>query len=181
MKRKRSVAEWVVILHRLAEVLPPGGPRHVTVIGGAAMILGYGARRMTDDVDVVMTDEVAADVLPAAMAIAPEFGLDPQWLNQQAIEASLIVRPKINDKTVFASKSLVLEAPPVEHMLAMKLVANRRHKDWDDAALLLKRMVQRGLSSEDDVWTFIGGFVPVAKLRTARYNLSDLWERVYGP
>ena len=95
MKRKRSAAEWLMILERLSEQLPPGHPRHVTVIGGAAMILGYGAHRMTDDVDAVMTPEVAAEVLPAAAAIAAEFDLQPMWLNQQAMEASLIVRPQL--------------------------------------------------------------------------------------
>jgi len=162
-------------------VLPQDHQQHVTVIGGAAMILGYGALRMTDDVDAVMSPAVASTVLPAAAAIAPEFQLDPQWLNQQAVEALLIVPPKLVDKTVFATPSLVLETPPAVHMLAMKLVANRSHKDWDDAALLLKRMERSGLSTEDDVWTFVGGFVPVAKRVAARYNLSDLWERVHGP
>ena len=180
MKRKRSAAEWVTILHRLAEVLPQDHQHHVTVIGGAAMILGYGAQRMTDDVDAVMTPDVAAEVIPAAVTIAPEFGLDPQWLNQQAMEASLIVAPKLLDRTIFATRSLVLEAPPVEHMLAMKLVAYRRHKDWEDAAILLARMERAGLSNVEDVWTFVGGFVPVAKRMVAKYNLEELWDRVHG-
>jgi len=144
------------------------------------MILGYGAQRMTDDIDAVMTSEVAAEVIPAAVTIAPEFGLDSQWLNQQAMAASLIVAPKLVDKMVFATRSLILEAPPVEHMLAMKITAYRSHKDWDDAALLLKRMERSGLSSVEDVWSFVGGFVPVAKRMTAKYNLEDLWDRVHG-
>ena len=181
MKRKRSAAEWLVILKRLSDVLPQDHAQHVTVIGGAAMILGYGAHRMTDDVDAVMTPAVAASVLPAAAAIAPEFELDPQWLNQQAMAALLIVPPRMVDKTVFATRSLVLEAPPVEHMLAMKLVAYRRHKDWEDAELLLKRMKRSGVSTAEDVWTFIGGFVPVAKRPAARYNLDELWDRVHEP
>jgi Nucleotidyltransferase of unknown function (DUF6036) len=180
VKRKRSAAEWVVILNRLAEALPQDHLHRVTVIGGAAMILGYGARRMTDDVDAVMTPEVAAEVIPVAMAIAPEFNLDPQWLNQQAMAAALILAPKSVDRTVFATRSLVLEAPPVEHMLAMKITAYRSYKDWDDAALLLKRMERSGLSSVEDVWNVIGGFVPVAKRMDAQYNLDDLWDRVHG-
>lgn len=180
MKRKRSAAEWIAILSRLAEVLPQDHEHRVTVIGGAAMILGYGAQRMTDDVDAVMSPDVAADVIPAAVAIAPEFGLEANWLNEQAMTASLIVRPRIVEKTVFASHSLVLEAPPVEHMLAMKLTAYRRHKDLEDASLLLKRMERSGLSSEEDVWTVVGGLVPVAKRPFARYNLGDLWERTHG-
>lgn len=181
MKRKRSAAEWIVILSRLSDALSPDHQRHVTVIGGAAMILGYGAHRMTDDVDAVMTPEVAEEVLPAAAGIAAEFDLDPLWLNQQAMAASLIVPPQVVDKTVFATRSLLLEAPPIEHMLAMKLSAYRRHKDWEDAEILLRRMVKGGLSNDEDVWTFVGGLVPVAKRPVARYNLGDLWERVYGP
>lgn len=180
MKRKRSAAEWILILTRLSDMLSPDHQRHVTVIGGAAMILGYGAHRMTDDVDVVMAPDVAEEVIPAAEAIAAEFDLDPTWLNQQAMTASLIVRPKLVDKKVFATRSLLLEAPPIEHMLAMKITAYRSHKDWEDAALLLKRMERAGLSSVEDVWTVVGGFVPVAKRMTSRYNLEDLWDRVHG-
>ena len=89
--------------------------------------------------------------------------------------------PRLVDKEVFAVGPLVLEAPPVEHMLAMKLTAYRRHKDVDDALLLLRRMERSGLSDVEDVWTIVGGFVPIAKRAIARYNLDDLWERAHGP
>lgn len=180
MKRKRDAVEWLVILERLSDVLSPDHQRHVTLIGGAAMLLGYGAQRMTDDVDAIMTPDVAAEVLPAAVSIAGEFGLDPEWLNQRAISASLVVPPPLLDKTLFATRSLVLEAPPIEHMLAMKVTAYRSHKDWDDAALLLKRLERSGLCDAEDVWSLIGGFVPVAKRATARYNLLDLWDRAHA-
>jgi len=120
-------------------------------------------------------------VVPAAVSIASEFELDPSWLNQQAISAGLIVRPPLVDKTLFATRSLVLQAPPIEHMLAMKVTAYRRNKDLEDAVLLLRQMERSGLASVEDVWTHIGGFVPVAKRAIARYNLDDLWEHVHGP
>ena len=62
-------------------------------------------------------------------------------------------------------------------MLAMKLVAYRREKDIRDAKLLVDRLRLRGLTDVEDVWTFVGGLVPVVKQARARYNLLELWDR----
>jgi hypothetical protein len=38
-----------------------------------------------------------------------------------------------------------------------------------------------GLSDSDEVWTFVGGTVPVAKHAQARHNLYVLWEMIHEP
>ena len=51
------------------------------IVGGSAMIVGYGRERTTRDVDARI--EYAKDeVLAAADEIAAEQGLDPNWLNE---------------------------------------------------------------------------------------------------
>ena len=99
---------------------------------------------------------------------------------EKAVEANLIRHPhSADDHVVFVTDSLVVSVPSPEHMLAMKLTAYRRAKDVRDARLLVAVLRRRGMTDVEDVWTAAGGFVPVAKQATARYNLLDLWDRYF--
>ena len=78
MPRELSAEEWRAVLLSLAAKIPPTiDPPHVTLIGGVAMVLGYNSRRPTNDADVIMTPDVAAEVLPAADQVAAQYGLSP--------------------------------------------------------------------------------------------------------
>jgi len=88
MARLLIAEEWRAVLSRLSETLPATRQRHVTVIGGVAMALGYGSRRTTGDADVILQSADAREVLLAAAGIANEFQLPTDWMNQKAVEAS---------------------------------------------------------------------------------------------
>jgi hypothetical protein len=167
--------DWRRIFQRLSEELSPTGERHITLIGGVAMALGYGSRRTSKDADTIMQPDVAAEVLPAARRIAPEFGLDSDWLNQKAVEANKIVIPEPPGRVVFETDRIALEVPSAEHMLAMKLARFATNTDQADAKILLKIMRLR-FSDAEDVWTHIGGLMPVAMREGAHYNLLTLWD-----
>ena len=180
MKRQLTRADWLAVIEGLSRALPAGRQRRVTVIGGVAMILGYGAHRTTDDMDVIMAPDVAPEVYEAALQVSEDFDLEADWLNQKAVEANLIRHPHAEaDRVVFSTRTLLLRVPPPERMLAMKLVAYRRPKDVRDARLLTDVLRDRGMTDVEDVWTATGGFVPVAKQAAARYNLLDLWDRYF--
>jgi hypothetical protein len=167
--------EWEAVLSRLAERLPPGEHR-VMLIGGVAMALGYNSRRTTKDADVIMAPDVAAEVLPVAAAIADEFHLAHDWMNEKAVKANLIVPPDRPGKVVFSKYSLVLEVPPPEHMLAMKVARFAGDTDAADAKTLLE-LLRKTFSDVEMLWAHIGGRVPEAKRGTARHNLLLLWEQ----
>ena len=91
------------------------------IVGGGAMIVGYGRERTTRDVDARI--EYAKDaVLAAAEEIAEEENLDPNWLNENA---RLFMPPARDDRarTVFNTPGLVVTGASAEHMLAMKIDA----------------------------------------------------------
>jgi hypothetical protein len=173
---------WRQVFDRLAERLPAPTQMHITVIGGVAMTLGYGARRTTLDADVVMTPEVALEVLPIALLIAPEFGLAPDWLNQKAMEEGLIVRPgeagQGHGRIVFDKPTLTLEVPPTERMLGMKLASfSRGGTDVEDAKALLALLLKSGAYTDaDQVWDLVGGLIPAAKRDKSQEALHTLWE-----
>ena len=113
------------------------------IVGGSAMIVGYGRERTTRDVDARI--EYAKDeVLAAADEIAAEQGLDPNWLNENA---RLFMPPARDDRarTVFNTPGLVVTGASAEHMLAMKIDA-ARNSDEDDIGVLVDQL---GITSAD--------------------------------
>ena len=139
------------------------------------MALGYNSRRTTDDADVIMTPDVAAEVLPAAEQVAAQYGLPSGWMNTKAIDAGLVIWPVEPGRAVLTTDSIVFEIPSAERLLAMKIVRFAGDKDQKDAEILLKRLLPR-FSDVETLWNFLGGFIPPAKRPQARYNLGILWE-----
>lgn len=167
---------WERVFARLAEELPGTEERHVTLIGGVAMALGYGSRRTTADADAI---EVRQDVSDAADRIADEFGLPKGWLNQRATDAGFLVHPDA-DHPVRRWPKLVLSVPSAERMLAMKLARFAGDVDTEDAKTLLPKLRAQYCDVEM-AWDVIGGFVPVAERAKARYYLLGLWEELDEP
>jgi hypothetical protein len=163
---------WRRVFRRVSETLPRDRVWRVMVIGGVAMALGYGARRTTTDADVVSPP---LEVLIASRAVAAEFGLPSDWMNQNAELAGFISSSvAIGGSVVFETDSLVIEAPSAEHMLAMKVARLAGDTDRDDARILLSKLA--GFTDVEDVWAHIGGLVPLAQRAQARHNLHVLWE-----
>jgi hypothetical protein len=96
----------------------------IYVIGGAAMALAYDARRATRDIDAVFQPH--GIVVDEARAVADELGLPRWWLNEQA---SAYVAPggDVAAPHVFDHPGLRVSAASPEHLLAMKVLAARRH------------------------------------------------------
>ena len=88
------------------------------------MLLAYGRTRATSDVDVRI--DAANEAVTAAVAdVAPEHGLEYDWLNQHA--AACI--PREADRRAprrYNTPNLVITGASAEHMLAVKLEAGRR-------------------------------------------------------
>jgi hypothetical protein len=57
----------------------------------------------------------------------------------------------------------------------MKLCRFAGDTDIGDVKFLLRQLRSR-LTTVEDVWTFVGGFVPLARRGQARHNLELLWE-----
>ncbi len=105
------------------------------VIGGAAMVLNFGAREMTDNVDVDVY--LAEAVLQAAAVIGERRGLGPTWLNDAAkIYIPMFKQP--DWQPVRKVGTLELFTADARAMLAMKMRASRGRRDEPDIALLLK-------------------------------------------
>lgn len=152
-----------------------GGPFELFLVGGAALILLYGARASTQDVDAIVTrPEQGATVLDAARRIAPTLGLHDRWLSDTV---GMYIRRCSDGSLVFDGTQLRVYAAAPEQLLAMKLSAWRDSIDIKDAKLLLSKLP----GELEEVWAQIGGFLETGARAQARYNFEDLWESVHGP
>ena len=62
-----------------------GVPDHVYLVGGGALVTGYGRERTTRDVDARI-DEAKDEVLAAAKTTAERNGLHERWLHVEAAQ-----------------------------------------------------------------------------------------------
>lgn len=143
------------------------------VVGGAALVLLYGARKTTKDVDAYFVKPAAAVVRAAASRVAGSLALPDDWLNDGA--KAYLVQMTLGP-VLYESKSLLVRAPSTAQLLAMKLAAWRDDIDRKDARLLLSKVN----GSLEEVRTLIEPFVLPHQRDKASYALEDLWESVHG-
>jgi len=106
------------------------------IVGGAAMAIGLGTRRGTEDIDgVFRPHEIVAE---EAAAMAAEFGLPSGWLNSHAAPFVANSAEDIEAQhLVFNALSVRLASP--RYLLAMKMAAGRM-KDHADIVALIRHL-----------------------------------------
>jgi len=163
-------------LEALAAALPPGAaPRELWVVGGAALVLLYGARETTRDVDAFTLDNAASPELRAAAAsVAMKLGLPEDWLNDGAKGYLHGLAP---GELLFSAPGLVVRSVAAEQLLAMKLSAWRDDLDVSDARLLLSKLP----GDRASVWRQVEPYLVPGRQLKAQYAFDDLWEADRGP
>lgn len=93
----------------------------IRLVGGAAMLLSYGERPATRDLDDIW--EPDTPVREAAWAVARQLGLPKNWLHNQA--SVYMSSRATTGRGVFHGSHLRLMVPSAEHLLAMEVMASR--------------------------------------------------------
>src|SRR5574341_373431 len=112
------------------------------LVGGAAMILHYGAPRATRDVDVLVIRGEPSNLREAAAKAAEESSLPKDWINDAVKGFADILPPGFSSRLIPLDFSLdllriyVLGRP---EQVAMKIVA-LREQDLEDLEILLPQM-----------------------------------------
>ena len=143
------------------------------VVGGAALVLRYGARESTKDVDAYFVRPAAFIVRAAAEAVAGRLELPSDWLNDAAKGYMVGLT---SGEVVFSSPSLEVRSASTAQLLAMKLAAWRDAVDRGDAKLLLENMA----GTREEIWAAVEPLVPRHELDKASYAFDDLWEASHG-
>lgn len=138
------------------------------VVGGAALALGYDARRATRDVDAVFVPK--EEVYRAAREVAADLGLPEGWLND-AVKGFLAGRDPEARPVLDVPGLRVLAASP-RFLLAMKCLAARR-EDEEDIRFLLTHLGVRSAAEAVDV---VLSIYPEARLPArSRFLLEEIF------
>lgn len=167
------------LLGLLDERLTEQGARgSVYVVGGAAIAVTVRDERRTVDIDVVVSHRI---VLEEARRLADDEGIPRTWLNENA-------KPWIPPRPPAAvappgKAGLTIHWAPLEHLLAMKLVA-MRPQDARDIVALAKRLglgtnateyadlVERVYDAEDALQQLLN--VPHGDVRTEALRRGEI-------
>jgi hypothetical protein len=156
-----------------ADLATRGERGELLVVGGAALVLLFGARETTKDVDACFLSPSASKIRSAAARVAGKLDLPEDWLNDGA-KGFLVCATE--GAVLYESEFLVARAASTAQLLAMKLAAWRDAIDRADARLLLSHMS----GSMEEVWAAVESLVPPPQLDKSWYAFQDLWEALHG-
>lgn len=162
-------------LLRLGELaISEGHTLTLMVVGGAAMVLHYQARRATQDVDAFFVTPPEARVTRAwANTVATELGLAADWLNDGA--KGYMQGVSYGPLLIDAPGIKVYQISP-EQLLAMKLSAWRGEQDEADALVILHALAAH-YGDKAALWNAVAPYVTHFK---AQYAFDELWEEYDG-
>ena len=120
-------------------------PAELILIGGASVLINYGFRNMTTDIDAVIR---AASAMKDAIArIGDRFGLPKDWLNTDFTKTGSF-SPKLEEVCKHYrtfSNSVSVWTISEEYLIAMKLRSGRQYKsDLSDMIGILYEHQKRG-------------------------------------
>lgn len=146
------------------------------VVGGAAMVLAFGSRASTRDIDALVL--APSSVRDAARKVAEEHGLPPSWLND-GVKGFAADHP-LEAKELMKLSNLRVVAPSPEYILAMKCVSARLgvdEHDREDAKFLIKHL---GLRDAGSAVAVVEKYYKASRIPAkTQYFIQDICNELY--
>ncbi len=120
-------------------------PAEFILIGGAAVLINYGFRDMTSDIDVLIHS--ASAMKDAINNVGNRFNLPFDWLNEDFKKTKSYSKKLIQYSVYYRTYSNVISIRSVsaEYLIAMKLMSGRTYKnDLSDILGILEEHRERG-------------------------------------
>jgi hypothetical protein len=167
--------EIVEAFERLGQLAEERGLKiELALVGDALMVLVFGSRDSTRDIDaVILAPNEAHIVRELAQTVADERGWPDDWLNDGAKGFLIGLSP---GPIVFQSPGIEVRRPSTAQLLAMKLSAWRDDVDIADA----RRLLQEISGTREEVWRALEPFLIPGNELKAQLAFSDLWEALHG-
>lgn len=104
-------------------------PAEIILIGGASVLINYGFREMTTDIDALI--QAASAMEDAINAVGDEFDLPNGWMNQDFVRTKSYSPNLIQYSTYYKTYSNILTIRTIaaEYLIAMKLRSGRNYKN----------------------------------------------------
>ena len=148
----------------------------VCIFGGGAMLLAFGARIRTKDVDALF--QPAQIIRELARRIAEEQGLSANWLND-AVKGFLSERHEVTTGNLPQFPHLRMTMPVPEYLLAMKcmaarLVPDNGRSDLEDIVFLIRHLKLR---NAPEVLNIVEQYYPGSRIPVkTQYLIEGLFE-----
>ena len=142
-------------------------PAEITLIGGASILINYGFRDSTYDVDALI--HASSAMKDAINYVTDTLGLPNGWLNEDFKNTRSYTPRLVNYSKYYRTFSNVLTVRTItgEYLVAMKLMAYRQYKhDISDIVGILREQQNSG-----DPLTF-------ERINKAVTDLYDTWENL---
>lgn len=120
-------------------------PAEIILIGGASILINYGFREMTYDMDAIIHSSGA--MKDAINIVGDRLGLPIGWLNTDFVKTDSYTPRLIEYSKYYKTFSNILQIRTVsaEYLVAMKLMAGRQYKnDLSDIVGVLMEQDERG-------------------------------------
>ena len=142
-------------------------PAEIILIGGASILINYGFREMTYDMDAIIKS--SSTMKDAINTVGDRLELPVGWLNTDFVNTASYTPRLIEYSKYYKTFSNVLQIRTVssEYLVAMKLMAGRQYKnDLSDIVGVLIEQEERG-----DALT-------LERIKKAIVNLYDSYESI---
>ena len=120
-------------------------PAEIILIGGASILINYGFREMTYDMDAIIHSSGA--MKDAINIVGDRLGLPVGWLNTDFLNTDSYTPRLIEYSKYYKTFSNILQIRTIsaEYLVAMKLMAGRQYKnDLSDIVGILIEQEERG-------------------------------------
>lgn len=120
-------------------------PAEIILIGGASVLINYGFREKTYDMDAII--RASSSMKDAINRVGDKMGLPDGWINTDFIRTASYT-PKLIEHSKYYkmfSNVLTIRTISAEYLIAMKLMAGRQYKnDLSDVVGILLEQQKRG-------------------------------------
>ncbi|MFO1350394.1 MAG: hypothetical protein U1F68_06820 [Gammaproteobacteria bacterium] len=180
MFNKEAIQKGLTRLGELA--IGAGKIIDIAVYGGSAIVLAWGFRVATKDVDAAVQGD-AAFLRRAVKQVADEEGWPEDWLNE-GVKGFLSAHQELRLQGTYpsvAEPGLRVYVPTPEYMLAMKCMAMRPEgvdgaHDIEDIRQLIRIT---GLSTGADVLDLVTRFYPKAQIPPkVAFGVEEIMEKL---
>lgn len=142
-------------------------PAEIILVGGASILINYGFREMTYDIDAVIRSSGA--MKDAINTVGDRLGLPVGWINTDFANTDSYTPRLIEYSKFYKTFSNILQIRTIssEYLVAMKLMAGRQYKnDLSDIVGILVEQEERGKA------------LTLKDIKKAIINLYDFYERI---
>lgn len=120
-------------------------PAEITLIGGASVLINYGFREMTYDMDAIL--DAASSIKEAIAFVGDRYGLPSGWINDDFMRTDSYTPAIARYSRYYRTFSNVMTVRTVteEYLIAMKLRSGRQYKyDRSDVIGILWEQEKKG-------------------------------------